>query len=429
MSDIGLQRRQLIKGAAAGATALATGALAAAPAPAPAPDAIDAVFAGGDIDWDAVRGLYPAQKPFTNLDNGCIGPPIRAVQEKLVDAYRFANENPCYNMFEVLEVTYPDIKARLAAIADCHPDELALNRCTTVGMCTAILGMPLKAGDEVLLSHWDYPSMINAWKQRAARDGVVLRFVEFGLMDDDDTILAAYTRAVTPRTRAMHMTHLIHWSGRVLPMEEICAFARPRGIRTVIDAAQSFAHIPMSIREIGCDYLATSFHKWLSGPIGTGMLYVRAERIEETWPLFPIWEELPGADKFGMSNLGTFNSAAPYALADAIDFHNRIGLDRKQARLQYLSRYWVERARSIRGFRIHTPMEHPKLGGLTAFSIEGVPVEVIEKRLRDEFAIQTRKRTPDGFRGIRVSPQLYNSTAELDALVDAIGAVASSARG
>ncbi len=421
MSDLNLQRRQLIRGAAVGAAALTSGALATT-----ASDSIDAVFAGDDINWDAISALYPKQKPFTNLDNGCIGPPIRAVQEKLVDAYRFANENPCYNLFEKLEVTFPEIKVRLAAIGDCDPDELALNRCTTVGMCTAILGMPLKAGDEVLLSHWDYPSMINAWKQRAARDGVVLRFVEFGLMDDDDAVVAAYTRAVTPRTRAMHMTHMIHWSGRVLPVEEICAFARPRDIRTVVDAAQSFAHVPMSIREMGCDYLATSFHKWLSGPIGTGMLYVRADRIEETWPLFPIWEELPGADKFGMSNLGTFNSAAPYALADAIDFHNRIGLTRKQGRLQYLSHYWVDRAQKIPGFRIHTPMDHPKLGGLTAFSIDGVPVELIEKRLRDDFGIQTRKRTPEGFAGIRVSPQLYNTTAELDALVDAIAHIAKS---
>lgn len=421
MSDLNLQRRQLIRGAAVGAAALTSGALATT-----ASDSIDAVFAGDDINWDAISALYPKQKPFTNLDNGCIGSPIRAVQEKLVDAYRFANENPCYNLFEKLEVTFPEIKVRLAAIGDCDPDELALNRCTTVGMCTAILGMPLKAGDEVLLSHWDYPSMINAWKQRAARDGVVLRFVEFGLMDDDDAVVAAYTRAVTPRTRAMHMTHMIHWSGRVLPVEEICAFARPRDIRTVVDAAQSFAHVPMSIREMGCDYLATSFHKWLSGPIGTGMLYVRADRIEETWPLFPIWEELPGADKFGMSNLGTFNSAAPYALADAIDFHNRIGLTRKQGRLQYLSHYWVDRAQKIPGFRIHTPMDHPKLGGLTAFSIDGVPVELIEKRLRDDFGIQTRKRTPEGFAGIRVSPQLYNTTAELDALVDAIAHIAKS---
>jgi selenocysteine lyase/cysteine desulfurase len=421
MTEMGLHRRQLLKSLAA----LGAGALAG---PTMARSDIASALAGDDVNWDAVRNLYPDQKPFTNLDNGCIGPPIRAVQEKLIDAYRLANENPCYNMFEVIEITYPEIKAKLAKIADCDPDELALNRCTTVGMCTAILGMPLRAGDEVVLSHWDYPSMINAWKQRAARDGVVLRFVSFDLMDDDDAILAAYTGAVTPRTRAMHMTHLIHWCGRVLPVEEICDFARSRNIRTVIDAAQSFAHIPMSIRDIGCDYLATSFHKWLGGPIGTGMLYVKADRIEETWPLFPIWEPLPGADKFGMSNLGTFNSAAPFALTDAIDFHNLLGLERKQARLQYLSRYWVDRANSIPGFRIHTPMDHPKLGGLTAFSIDGVPVEIIEKRLRDEFGIQTRKRMPDGFRGIRVSPSLYNSTTELDALVEAIDEIASTAK-
>jgi selenocysteine lyase/cysteine desulfurase len=320
----------------------------------------------------------------------------------------------------------PATKARLAKLVGCDPDEIALNRCTTVGMCTAIFGMPLSRGDEVVLSNWDYPSMISAWKQRAAREGIVLRIAQFGLEDDDDTIIRAYTKATSPRTRAIHLTHMIHWSGRVIPITEICQFAGARGIRTVVDAAQSFAHIPVDFRQIGCDYLATSFHKWLSGPIGTGMFVIKASRIEETWPLYGTFEELKGADKFGLSNLGTYNSADHVAVNDAIEFHNRLGLARKQRRLQELSRYWVDKAVGIPGFRIHTPMDHPGLGGLTAFSIDGMPVEQIEGRLRAEFKIQTRKRTPAGFSAIRVSPQVYNTTEELDAFVVALRKIAAT---
>jgi selenocysteine lyase/cysteine desulfurase len=381
---------------------------------------------GAGIDWKAIRAAFPEQSPFVNLDNGCISLPPLAVQNTMLKQYKFANECPCYNMFEVLDAAVPATKARLATLVGCDPDEIALNRCTTVGMCTAIFGMPLSRGDEVILSNWDYPSMISAWKQRASRDGIVLRIAQFGLGDSDEAIVRAYTKEVSPRTRAIHLTHMIHWSGRVIPVTEICQFAAARGIRTVVDAAQTFAHIPVDFRQIGCDYLATSFHKWLSGPIGTGMLVIKASRIEETWPLYGTFEELKGADKFSLSNLGTYNSADHFAINDAIDLHNHIGPAQKQSRLQELSRYWVDRAMGIRGFRIHTLMDHPSLGGLTAFSIDGIPVERVESRLRDEFRIQTRKRTPEGFRGIRVSPQVYNSTDELDMFVAALRKISAS---
>jgi selenocysteine lyase/cysteine desulfurase len=382
---------------------------------------------GDGFDWMSIRAAFPKQAPFVNLDNGCISLPPLAVQDTMLKQYKFANECPCYNMFEVLDAAVPATKTKLAQMVGCEPDEIALNRGTTVGMCTAIFGMPLARGDEVILSNWDYPSMISAWQQRAVREGLVLRIAQFGLKDADDAIVRAYAKEISPRTRVIHLTHMIHWSGRVIPVAEICQSAAARGIRTVVDAAQSFAHIPVDFRQIGCDYLATSFHKWLSGPIGTGMFVIKASRIEETWPLYGTFEELTGADKFSLSNLGTYNSADHYAIGDAIDFHNRVGAIRKQQRLQTLSRYWVDKAMSIPGFRIHTLMDHPGLGGLTTFSIDGMPVERIESRLRDEFGIQTRKRTPAGFRGIRVSPQIYNTMDELDAFVAALRKIAASA--
>ncbi|MGI9328995.1 MAG: aminotransferase class V-fold PLP-dependent enzyme, partial [Pseudomonadales bacterium] len=301
MNDFNLQRRLMLKGMAA----LTSGAILK--------PSMSSAAVEDEIDWESIRASYPEQTPFLNFDNGCISPPTFGVEKRAVDAYKFANLNPCYNMFDVLDKAVPEIKAKLAKLADCDPGEVSLNRCTTVGMCTAIMGMPLAEGDEVLLSNWDYPSMINAWKQRAARDGIVIKPVSFGLMDSDEAIVEAYTRAITPRTKAIQLTHVIHWTGRAIPIAEICKFANEREILTVVDAAQSFAHIPLSFREIGCDYFATSFHKWLCAPIGTGMLIVKADRIDETWPLFPVFEELDGVDKFGMSNLGTYNNAAHLA--------------------------------------------------------------------------------------------------------------------
>lgn len=414
MSEFDIHRRQLLQGAAAFAGGVALSSMKVH------------AEVKEDIDWESIRTHYPKQKPFLNLDNGCISPPTLEVQRQVTSGYQFANENPCYNLFEVLDLAVPEIKGKLAKLVDCDPDEISLNRCTTVGMCTAIFGMPLSKGDEVILCKWDYPSMISAWKQRAAREGLILKFASFDLMDSDETIVDAYTKMITPKTRAIQLTHMIHWTGRVIPVTEICKVANQRNIRTVIDAAQSVAHIPVSFRDIGCDYLATSFHKWLSAPIGTGMLIVKAERIEETWPLFAEYEKLKGADKFGLSNLGTFDSHAHFAIGQAVDFHNSIGTERKQKRLQTLTRYWVEQASDIPGFRMHTLMDHPNLGGLASFSIDSIPVAVVENRLRDEFKIQTRKRTPEGLQAIRVSPQLYTRMCDLDTFVSALRVIAET---
>ena len=414
MTVLNIHRRQLLQGAA--------------------------VFSGGaalismkahaevkeEIDWGSIRTQYPTQKPFLNLDNGCISPPTLEVQRQVISGYQFANENPCYNLFEVLDAAVPAIKVKLAKLVDCDPDEVSLNRCTTVGMCTAIFGMPLSKGDEVILCKWDYPSMISAWKQRAEREGLILKFASFELLDSDESIVAAYTKMITPRTRAIQLTHMIHWTGRVIPVAEICRIANQHSIRTVVDAAQSVAHVPVSFRDIGCDYLATSFHKWLSGPIGTGMLIVKAERIDETWPLFAQYEKLKGADKFGLSNLGTFDAHSHFAIGQAVDFHNSIGTVRKQKRLQTLTRYWVSQAADIPGFRMHTLMDHPNLAGLSSFSIDNIPVAVIEHRLRQEFKIQTRKRIPEGLQAIRVSPQLYTSMDDLNVFVRALRVIAKT---
>lgn len=381
-----------------------------------------------EADWSKVRDAYVPQHPLNNLNNAACSPPPLIVQEAMIMAYRFANENPDVNMWDKLDNGLEGTKAKLALLADCDPAEIALNRNSTEGLCVAIFGLPMKAGDAVLLSDWDFPSMRQAWEQRRARDGIAIVPVAFDLMADDDAIVEAYSRAITPKTRAIQLTHMIHWTGRVLPVARICAIARARGIMTVVDGAQSFGHIPLSFRQLGCDYFVTSLHKWMCAPFGNGMLIMRSERIDGTWPLLAPFDPPPlRIDKFDHFNLGTYNSAAQTGIEPAIDFHEAVGGERKFRRLQSLTRYWVERASDIPGFRLHVPVDHPSLGAVSLFSIDGLQPERIERRLQAEFAIRVRMRRSGALEGVRVSPHIYTLKADLDRLVDSLRRIARTA--
>ena len=376
------------------------------------------------INWNDVRRAYPEQWPLLNLNNAAVSPSTLATEKVMIESFRFINKNPDVNMWEKLDAKVPGIKAKLAALADCNAGEIALNRNSSEGLCTAILGLPMAPGDGVLLPDWDYASMRAAWFQRQAREGIEINPVSFTLMDSDDAVVEAYARAITPRTKAMLITHMLHWNGRVLPVERLCALAREHGITAIVDGAQSFAQIPISFRQLGCDIFVSSLHKWLCAPVGNGMMIIRAGLIDEIWPLFSPYEDTPvGIGKFDTPNLGTLNCAAQTAIEPAIDFHNSIGTANIHERLRFLTRYWAERAADIPGFRLHTPIEREDQAAVSLFSIEHMDARQVEKALRAR-DIRVRYREVKTVTGVRVSPHIYTTTDELDRFVGALREVA-----
>ena len=374
--------------------------------------------------WERVRAAYPVQQPLLNLNNAAVSPPPLVVEQTVVDAYRLISRNPDVNMWSKLDAALPEVKQQLAWLADCNPSEIALNRNSTEGLCTAIFGIPLAAGDQVLVSAWDYPSVRAAWLQRAQREGIEVVEVDFDLMDGDDAIATAYQARLTERTRVMQLTHMFHWTGRVLPAKRLCQLARMQGIATIVDAAQSFAQMEISFRDLDCDYLATSLHKWLGAPVGNGMLIVKEDRIDSSWPLLAPFDPPPlRIDKFDHWNLGTYNSALQAGIAPAIRFHQEIGTAAIHARLRELSRHWVHRARSIPGFRLHTPIDTEHLAGVVLFSIDGVDSKNIERELRERHHVHVKYRQIRHLQGLRVSPGLYMRKSELDDFVAALAQV------
>ncbi|RWN03631.1 MAG: aminotransferase class V-fold PLP-dependent enzyme [Mesorhizobium sp.] len=387
--------------------------------------------------WQEVRAAYPRQEPLLNLNNAAVSPPPLEVEQAVVDAYRLISRNPDVNMWSKLDAALPDIKAELAQLIDCAPTEIALNRNSSEGLSTAIFGIPLQPGDEVLISPWDYPSARAGWLQRREREGIEPVDCQFGLLADDEAIIEAYSRAITPRTRAMLLTHMYHWNGRLLPVERLCALAREHGIITVVDGAQTFAQMPVSFRKLGCDIFITSLHKWLGAPVGNGMLVVREGLIDDTWPLLAPFDPPPlRIDKFDHWSLGTYNSAIQAGIMPAIRLHRRIGVERIQRRLSELTRYWIERARDIPGFRLHAPLnagpldagplDAGHLGAVALFSIDGVDSRQLERVLREQHRVHVKFRCVEAVAGLRVSPHIYMRKDELDVFVDALQAAVSS---
>jgi selenocysteine lyase/cysteine desulfurase len=374
--------------------------------------------------WHWIRQAYTVSGALINLNNGGVSPQPRTVQEAQNRYLALANETPTYYMWRILDQNREPVRERLAELAGCSAEEIAINRNATEALDTVIFGLTLQKGDEIVLTKQDYPNMIQAWKQRELRDGIKLKWINLDLpQDNDDYFVQQFTAQFTAKTKVVHITHLINWTGQILPVKKIAAEARKRGIEVLVDSAHSFAHIDFKFSDFGADYMGTSLHKWLCAPFGTGMLYVQKEKIKNLYPLFPTAEPL-SADIRKFELQGTRSFPAEMAIAQAIDFHNLIGTQRKQARLHYLKNYWVEKCLAIPRFKIHTSLQPAYACALSNFSIEGIKPDDIANRLYNDFRIHTVAIVWENISGVRVTPHVYTTLAELDKLVKAIGIIA-----
>jgi selenocysteine lyase/cysteine desulfurase len=368
--------------------------------------------------WEWVRFQFPRHPTLINLNNGGVSPHPKPVQEMLWRLELAANEAPAYIMWRVQD-RKELLRQRLAELAGADPEEIAIVRNTTEALETVIFGLDLRRGDEVIAAESDYPSMVAAWQQRERRDGIKVRWVRLPLpTDDEESLTRPYLEAITPRTRVLHLTHLINWTGQVVPLTRLCAEARRRGIFTIVDAAHSFAHLVYRFSELGCDAMGVSLHKWLCAPFGTGLLYMRKEKIQEVWPLFAAPSDRKADDIRKFEHLGTRSIPVEQAILAAIDFHEAIGAQRKYERLVALRRYWLQKALQIPGVRSLTP--ETLAGGLATIQMEGWEPPKLADYLLEKHQIITTAIDWKGIQGLRITPHIYTRFSELDRLLEAL---------
>ncbi|HEY1112057.1 MAG TPA: aminotransferase class V-fold PLP-dependent enzyme, partial [Chitinophagaceae bacterium] len=307
--------------------------------------------------WNYIQQSFTTPTNLINLNNGGVSPAPRIVQEAMKSNYDFSNEAPSYNMWRLLDSGRENLREGLARLAGTSPEEIAINRNTSEGLETVVFGLPLKRGDEVVACRQDYPNMINAWRQRELRDGIRLLWVNLQLpSEDEDYLVRQYVSAFTPQTKVVHLTHMINWNGQILPVRKIADEAARRGIQVIVDGAHTLAQIRFRVPDLGADYFASSLHKWLYAPIGVGMLYVKQARIKELYPLFACDNPYKN-DIRKFEHLGTRPFYIEQAVNKALEFHDLIGAERKEARLHYLKNYWMERVKNVPNVSLHTSMD------------------------------------------------------------------------
>jgi selenocysteine lyase/cysteine desulfurase len=375
--------------------------------------------------WREIQQAFTLDRTIINLNNGNSCPSPRVVHDAYKRYLDYSNQVPVYHR-TLLERNIETVRRRLAQEFGCDIEEMAITRNSSESLQIAQNGLDLQPGDEVLTTEQDYPRMLTTWDQRARRDEIVIKRINFPVPTTQDDLYERLAAAITPRTKVLHFCHITNLTGQLFPVQRLSRLARERGIVTIVDGAHAVAHFPFKLRELECDYYGTSLHKWLLAPVGTGFLYVRRERVARTWPL----QAAPARrdnDIRKFEEIGTSPAATKAAINEAIAFHQAIGAERKAARLHYLTRYWADRLSQHPRVKLHSSLEQGQVWGVACVGIEGMDPAKISNFMWDKYRIVVNAVGREDaanprftYSGLRVTPNVYTPLEELDTFVMAM---------
>ena len=370
--------------------------------------------------WFQVQRAFTVDRSIINLNSGGVSPSPAVVHDAFKRHLDLSNSGPSVFMWRVLEPQRETVRTRLAKVFGADPEEIAITRNASEGLQICQFGFDLKAGDEVLCTDQDYGRMITTFKQRVRREGIVLKTFPVPVpCDDPAKIIAGYEKNITPKTKLILMCHVINLTGLILPVKEVAALGRARGIPVIVDGAHGFAHFPFKQADLDCDYYATSLHKWLFAPVGCGMLYVRKALIPGLWPLMAA-DEKQTADIRKFEEIGTHSAANALAIAEAITFHEGLGVERKSERLRFLRDRWANRLGKLDRVKLLSSLK-PGMGyGVATFAVDGLEAAKLVEHLWEKKRINVTPIDHPDVKGIRVSPSVWTQREEIDLFCEAV---------
>lgn len=381
-------------------------------------------FVDEDDFWERIRRDYTLKPDYINLENGYYNFIPNPTLNRYLEHIKFINIEASHYMRTVQWDNKKRIAARLAKLVGCTPEELIITRNTTESLDMIIGGYPWKAGDEAIMAEQDYGSMLDHFEQVALRYGVVNKVVSVpNHPTSDDEIVSLYESQITAQTKLLMVCHMVNITGQILPIRKICDMAHRHGVEVMVDGAHCVGHIEVDIAELHCDYYGSSLHKWLSTPLGVGMLYVSKNRISKIWPLLADHVVEPN-NILRLNHTGTHPVHSDLAIDDAIDYLEVLGMGRKEQRLRYLQRYWSDRLRDIEHVVINTPVEEHRSCGIANVGITHLMPADLAKSLLEEFQVFTVAIDYANVKGCRITPNVYTTTMELDHFVNAIKTLA-----
>ncbi len=370
--------------------------------------------------WFYVQQAFNTDRSLVNLNNGGVHPAPRVVMDAVHRYLDFSNGAPPYNLWNVLRPRKELARKRVAETFGCSPEEIAITRNVTESMQIGLLGLELKAGDEVLTTLHDYPSMKNALFQRQKRESIVVKTFNFPYPSDLGVLADLFEKNITPRTKMILVCHITNLTGQIFPIKDICQMARKRGIEVVIDGAHSFGHFVYKQKDLDCDIYGANLHKWMMAPIGTGFLYVKKEKIKKIWPLFPAPDPLSD-DIRKFEHIGTSPEYLELAINEAIAFHHGIGEKNKEERMRYLRNYWAKKLEKLPRVKMLTSYDPAQSCGIGTYTVEDFDLPKLQQVLFHKHKIYTiTVKVPEDVTAMRVTPSIYTTLRELDMFVEAV---------
>lgn len=369
--------------------------------------------------WAGIRKGYRLKPDYINLENGyyCMQP--QETLENFIAHVREVNYQAAYYMRTVQQENKLKVVTKLAELVGCTAEEVRLTRNTTESLDTVINGIHWNAGDEAIMAEQDYGSIVNMFKLMEKRYGIVLKTVSVpNHPASDEELVALYEKMITPKTRLLLVSHMVNITGQILPIRKICDMAHAKGVEVLVDGAHAFAHFQFSIPELGCDYYGASLHKWLSTPLGAGLLYVKQGKAPALWSMMADWNMKD--DISHLAHTGTHPVHTDLAILNAIDYYNVIGAERKEKRLRYLQNYWTSKVRSMPHIVLNTPEDPARSCAIANVGVKGMKPADLADTLLKKYKIYTVAIDGAGVQGCRISPNVYTTLKELDAFVQAL---------
>lgn len=378
-----------------------------------------------DDFWLELRKQFEVHPELVLFNNAGLSPSPRSVREALEAQTRRAGTDPSYVIWRQQDHELEAVRERLARLLGCDPAELALTPNASYGLQTGIGGVPLAPGDEILTTGHDYPRTFTAIRQRARRDGAVLVEVPIAAPPEDpDTIARAILERVSERTRLVVISQMTYLTGQLLPVQQVGAALAPLGVPLLVDGAHGIGLVADTFAQLGASLYTACLHKWLMGPVGTGVFVVRSDWIDKIWPLHPADQALDRvATKF--EQFGTRPAAPLLALNEALDFHEMLGIERKAARLETLRARLAERVLAAPGVVHQGSLDTDRCRAILTVGLERVPARELASWLLVEHRIHVTTAIQGGVDGIRVSPNVFTTADEIDRIASALETAAS----